>query len=204
MRYNHRIHAHHLPKYTKSTLVTTGSPVVTLPMLKDFMGISYDELDNQLELIIESACSIVEDRTGAGTRTLTWLYTVDQRIDCDESDNVVELPYQPVSDVVSVHYYKDGELETALREGDDGVTDPDYRLLTDNNIQWLKHIRHDDRPDAIQYTYTQGASKFEHLTKLAILNIAVAIFDNKGDEKALTDGWLDRILLPLTQKGYYV
>lgn len=167
-------------------MVLTSSPLVNKEELKDHMGITYDELDAQINLHIESACSIIEYRTGSATRTITWLYQTD----CVEGE-FVNLPYEPVDpETIVITYYSDGSPVEA-------IVDVEYQVLTDNTIQWLITPLTDSRPDSVQYVYQQKPHALTHLTKLAILNVAMALFDNKGDQKALADSWIDRILQPL-------
>lgn len=184
----------------------TGSTelIVSLAQAKEHLGVDHGYDDDRITALIQAAQSLVESEARQDFVSKTWV--LDLRDFPRSRCNMIELPRPPLRSVDSVKYYSSGTLTTV--PSSDYYTVRPYQQpgLIEPVTSWPAC---DDRPDAVQITFTTGSTGTTPPAAIhAVKMLAAAWNENREAEVVGTISsqlqiGLDRLLNQLWVGGYY-
>lgn len=159
-------------------VITPGSLPVSLAEVKRHLGLSSDEHDLDVELLIKSAANELVRRAGIALTTTR----IEVALQCFPPSGLIELPYPPLSSIVSVVYRDTDDVEQTLTSVDYQLDQPDgvpAKLYPATDTEWP--TVKDDRFDAVKITFDAGVASADNVSpeaRLFIKHRCRAWFDN--------------------------
>lgn len=140
--------------YSKVTTEPTSEPIL-LADAKTHLHVDHNEEDLLINILIQSAREIIEQRTNRSLITQTRTLKLDYfpRLLSPEGWGQITLPYGPVSALTSIYYYNESEQNTLLASSDywTDFTSNLPRVIVKNS--WPSTY---DMPNAVTVLYVAG------------------------------------------------
>lgn len=182
--------------------LVTGTDALPFDLaeIKSHLGIEYHERDDEIEAIIHTAVSKIDDDTGRAWIDQTWDYVLPKF----PLNGEIRIPIAPLQSITSVKYYDiAGTLQT-LSTDNYYVTAPS---VTDQGwiqaVNFIFPIAQIYRPDAVTVRFVAGNTQeieptYIHLVKLW----CGALWANKEGQQPKDMMAIQNLTWQLTQKGY--
>ena len=165
-----------LPAWTVEKRSTSGSALVTLDEIKDWVRVRGSDQDTVLSVIQDTVHEAFEEAFGRATRTGTYRMEFDNVLPARAT---VELPRPPLSSLDTVERYDEAD------EAWETVPAGDYQVVRDAE-QVPATVEPVDTTwpvDRLRFTYTAGyaAGSEPSQLKTALLMLAAHLYEHRGD-----------------------